>query len=105
MAPLLGCYVLVAVQSPQGQKDPIREADRAQMPYGCNPIERETVLYRMPEVARGRHQALEERWEKGIWLGHARSTNATLVATDSGVIKVWGGQKAGRGAAMGWRSN
>ena len=26
----------------------------------------ETVLHRMPEVARGRHEALEERWDKGM---------------------------------------
>ena len=41
-------------------------------------------------MARDRHQALEPRWAKGIWLGHARSTNAALVATSEGVIKVWG---------------
>ena len=50
----------------------------------------ETVLYRKPEVARDRNQALEERWDKGVWLGHARSTNAVLIATDKGVIKAWG---------------
>ena len=44
----------------------------------------ETVLYRMPEVARNRHQALEDRWSKRVWLGHARSTSATLVATEKG---------------------
>ena len=76
----------------------------------------ETVLYRMPEVARDRHQALEERWEKGIWVGHARCTNATLVATNTGVIKVWGGRrlvegqqwdgdriKATRGSPKNWK--
>ena len=50
----------------------------------------ETVLYRMPEVARDRHQALEERWTNGVWLGHARSTNSALVATDEGIIKARG---------------
>ena len=40
----------------------------------------ETILYRLPEVAHDRHQALEERWEKGVWLGHARSTNARETA-------------------------
>ena len=50
----------------------------------------ETILYRLPEIARDKHQALEPRWSKGIWLGHARSTNAALVATSEGVIKVWG---------------
>ena len=48
------------------------------------------MLYRLPEVARDRHQALEERWAKGVWLGHARSTNAALIGTDKGVIKAWG---------------
>ena len=51
---------------------------------------RETILYRLPEIARDKHQALEPRWAKGVWLGHARSTNAALVATSEGVIKVWG---------------
>ena len=49
----------------------------------------ETILYRMPEVAHDRHQALEERWSTGVWLGHARDTSATLVATETGVINVW----------------
>ena len=51
----------------------------------------------MPEVARGRQQALEERWERGIWLGHARSSNAALIATDNGVIKVWGVRRLAEG--------
>ena len=49
----------------------------------------EVVLYRLPEVANDRHQALEPRWEKGIWLGHARGTNTSLVSTEKGVIKAW----------------
>ena len=40
-------------------------------------------------MARDRHQALEPRWSKGVWLGHGRSTHAALVATSKGVIKVW----------------
>ena len=61
-----------------------RGCDIEVIPFG------ETILYRLPEVARDRHQALEPRWSKGVWLGHARSTNAALVATNEGVIKVWG---------------
>ena len=57
----------------------------------------ETVLYRMPEVARDRHQALEERWENGIWLGHARSMNAALIATATGVIKAWAVRRLAEG--------
>ena len=39
----------------------------------------EVMLFRLPEVANDRHQALEERWSEGIWLGHARDTGETLV--------------------------
>ena len=53
----------------------------------------ETVLYRKPEVARDRHQVLEERWDKGVWLGHARSTNAVLIATDDMGYQGMGGSK------------
>ena len=48
----------------------------------------ETVLYRKHEVARGSHQALEEKWGKGVWLGHTRNTSEVLVATDAGIAKV-----------------
>ena len=40
----------------------------------------EVVLSRLPEVANDRHQALEEWWSQGIWVGHARDTGETLVA-------------------------
>ena len=43
----------------------------------------------MPEVANDQHQALDERWCQGIWLGHARDIGETLVAEEEGVIKVW----------------
>ena len=58
-------------------------AEAAVVPFG------EVVMFRLPEVARDRHQALEERWEKGVWLGHSRVTSETLVGTDHGVRKVW----------------
>ena len=60
------------------EKQTGRGCDVEVVPFG------DTVLYRVPEVARDRHQALEGRWSKGAWLGHARSTSATLVATDNG---------------------
>ena len=46
-------------------------------------------MFRLPEVARDRHQALEERWEHGIWLGHSRNTPEVMVGTSRGVIKSW----------------
>ena len=49
----------------------------------------ECVLYRMPEVARDRHQALEDRWAKGVWLGHTRISSEVLIGTPDGVIKAY----------------
>ena len=49
----------------------------------------EMVLYRMPEVARDMHQALEERWAKGVWLGHARHSPEILVGTPDGIVKAY----------------
>ena len=73
-------------------------------------------MYRLPEVASERHQALEERWAKGIWLGHARHSPEILIGTPDGVVKAyairrlseadqWGGEfiKAIRGSLTNWR--
>ena len=43
----------------------------------------EMVWYRLPEIA------VEERWAKGVWLGHARHSSEALVGTDKGVVKAW----------------
>ena len=59
-----------------------RKCNLPVVPFG------ETVLFRMPEVANDQHQALGERWSKGIWLGHARDTGEVLVADGDGVRKV-----------------
>ena len=47
------------------------------------------VMYRLPEVANDRHQALEERWAKGVCLGHARDSAEVLIASDQGIVKTW----------------
>ena len=60
-----------------------RKCDIGVVPFG------ETVLYCMQEVARDRHQAWEERWAKGVWLGHARCSSEILIGTDQGVVEVW----------------
>ena len=49
----------------------------------------DVVHYRLPEVARDRHQALEERWGKGIWLGHARHTPEAIIASYTGIVKAY----------------
>ena len=46
------------------------------------------VWYKKPEKEKGRNK-LEPRWQEGIWLGHARSSNEVLIGTNSGVIKVY----------------
>ena len=63
-----------------------RRCDMEVVPFG------EVVLHRLPEVATERPQALEERWAKGVWLGHARASNTSLVATDNGGRKSLGHQ-------------
>ena len=32
---------------------------------------------------------MEERWANGVWLGHARASHTSLVATEKGVVKAW----------------
>ena len=54
-----------------------RKCDVEVIPFG------ETVLYRLPEVANERHQALEEMWSKGVWHGHARHTPEAIIATET----------------------
>ena len=65
------------------QRQKGRKCELEVVPFG------EKVRYRMPEVAGDRHQALEERWGYGIWLGHARHTPEILIGTTSGVVKSW----------------
>ena len=35
------------------------------------------------------HNALENNYEEGVWIGHERGSNEVLVATPSGVVKAW----------------
>ena len=49
----------------------------------------DAVLYRLLEVAAERPQAVEERWAKGVWLGHARASSTSLAAAEAGVVKAW----------------
>ena len=60
-----------------------RPCELGVVPFG------EMVLHRVPDVARDRHQALEERWAKGVWLGHARHSPEVLIGTPDGVVKAY----------------
>ena len=65
------------------QRQKGRRCEIDAVPFG------EVVHYRLPEVARDRHQALEERWGKGIWLGHARHTPEAIITSDAGIVKAY----------------
>ena len=48
----------------------------------------EVVHYRKLEDD-GRKKKLDSPWEEGVWLGHARGSNETLVGTREGVVRAW----------------
>ena len=48
----------------------------------------EAVWYKRLEKDKGRNK-FEIKWEKGIWLGHARDTNETLIGTKDGTTKAF----------------
>ena len=60
-----------------------RKCEPEVVPFG------EKVSYRMLEVAKDRHQALEERWAKGFRPGNARHSPEILIATEDGTVKSW----------------
>ena len=91
ITPWLIRWAAMSVSRSQVGKDGNHPYER-QRGRKCNPLAvpfGETVLFRMPEVANDQHQALDERWCRGIWIGHARDTGETLVADEEGVRNVW----------------
>ena len=88
MAPEVGSHVHVKVPERQRRETPYqrqkgRKCELEVVPFG------EKVMYRLPEVASERHQALEERWAKGMWLGHARHSPEVLIGIAEGIVKSW----------------
>ena len=65
------------------QRQKGRRCELEVVPFG------EVVMYRLPEVARDKHQALEERWAKGLWLGHAQHTPEAIIASEVGIVKAY----------------
>ena len=85
---LLRWAAIVAVQVQAGcrwehpyERQRGRKCNVQAVPFGG------TVLFRMPEVAIYSHQLLEERWSKGVWLGHTRNTSEVLIGTDEGIVE------------------
>ena len=59
-----------------------RKCNMEIVPFG------ESVHYRRLDKPEDRNK-LESNWEDGIWLGHARGRNETLVGTRDGVVRAW----------------
>lgn len=49
----------------------------------------ETVWYKEIREAKERKEKLLSEWQEGIWLGHARSTNETIIGTEGGAIRAY----------------
>ena len=47
----------------------------------------EKVHYR--KLDDSERKKLESLWEEGVWLGHTRSSNETLIGTKEGVVRAW----------------
>lgn len=48
---------------------------------------REKVWYRQVRDTKDRKDKFESEWKEGIWLGHSRCSNETIVGTDGGLIR------------------
>ena len=49
----------------------------------------EKVWYKQIRDQKERKDKLESEWKEGIWLGHSRNTNETIIGTKEGVIRAY----------------
>ena len=49
----------------------------------------EKVWYKELKAKTEKQHKFESDWQSGLWLGHSRSSNETIVGTRDGVIKAW----------------
>ncbi len=63
----------------------------------------EKVWYKQLMEGKAKVDKFESEWQEGIWLGHSRKSNETLVGTDAG--QSLRHQEAGRGKPMGWEDD
>jgi len=49
----------------------------------------EKVMFKRLKVSGEKKQSMESKWEDGLWLGHARASNETLIGTREGVVRAW----------------
>ena len=47
------------------------------------------VMFKRLKVSGEKKQSMESKWEDGLWLGHARASNETLIGTREGVVRSW----------------
>ena len=57
----------------------------------------EKVWYKQLKDGDNKKNALENRYQEGLWIGHARGSNSILIGTTKGVVKAWSVKTAGGG--------
>ena len=53
------------------------------MPFG------EQVWFKALRRTKQRTNKFESEWQEGIWLGHARASDETIIGTPEGVVRAW----------------
>ena len=49
----------------------------------------ERVLYKEIRENKDRTNKFDNEWKEGVWLGHARQSNVTLIGTKDGVVRAY----------------
>ena len=49
----------------------------------------ECVWFRRLKDHQKRSKKFDSEWREGVWLGHSRSSNESLIGTASGVVRAW----------------
>ena len=49
----------------------------------------EKVFFKRLKESGSRKNVMGNQWETGIWLGHARASNETIMDTSDGVVRAW----------------
>ena len=58
----------------------------------------EKVWYKELRAGKERKNKFESEWQEGLWLGHSRESNETIVGTKEGVIRAYAIKRMAEGA-------
>ena len=83
---------------PVYERQKVRRCDLEVVPFG------KVFLHRFLELAIERHQALEYRWAKRVWMGHAMGLEHLLGGHGQRCRAGVGDQEAHGERTMGWRA-